>query len=122
MKPKRKKRKDDFRESLEYQKLVAGLRKIINEAKAKGVEFGARDDILTCRGCGTYEDITHEGVWEVREKDERLTNHERFIIIDTKEKGYYRNKIQHFKMTYTFICPACGLQQEEIVRDQFEDI
>ena len=55
MKPKRKKPKDDFFESPEYQKLLADIGGGIDEAKAKGVDFGGRDDILKC---GAYEDIT----------------------------------------------------------------
>ena len=55
MNPKRKKPKDDFFESPEYQKLLADIGGGIDEAKAKGVDFGGRDDILKC---GAYEDIT----------------------------------------------------------------
>jgi len=103
MKSKRKKCKDDLSKSPEYQKLLAGLKKIIDEARAKGVDFGGRDDILACRACGAYEDITHEEKWEVRKKDGRLTDHERFIILDTKTRSTRRNKIHYLKTTYTFI-------------------
>ena len=121
MNSKREKRKGGFSDSPAYKELVADLSKIIAEARAQGVDFGGRDDILTCRGCGAHEDITHEGAWEVRAKDKQLTGHERFIILDTKERSCRRNKARYFKHTHTFICPVCGLQQEQIVLDRFED-
>ncbi len=121
MKPERKREEDPFK-TPQYKKLVADLKKIIEDAKAQGVDIGGRDDLLTCRACGAYEDVTYEGRWIVKEKGNTPTLHERFIILGSKERRTRRHNTAYFKTTYTFICPVCGLQQEEIVRNQFEDI
>jgi hypothetical protein len=52
---KRKKHKEDPFDTPEYRTLLDDLSKIINEAKAQGVDFGGRDDILKCRACGAQQ-------------------------------------------------------------------
>ena len=121
-KRKNKKEKFDFDNDPSYQKLVVDLKKIIEDAKAKGVDFDKRYDTLTCKDCGAREEFSPDNytMW-VYDKDEQCISTEAFIIIDRKEKSYHRKKIQYFKIYYTFICPICGSHQTEVVRERFED-
>lgn len=110
-----------MKDTSEYQELVANLRKIIEKAAAKGVVFGKRDDTLTCQACGCYETVLIDGPWVVCDREDKVIGEKEFIVLDRKERGYRRNKVQHYKMTYDFICSQCGARQQEIVRDRFED-
>lgn len=114
------KRKLNLRNDPSYQKLLADLKGIIEDAKAKGVELFRRDDLLTCSDCGAYENVEFSGQWRVYDKEERPTNYEEFILIDKKERTYNKNKVCYFKMTYSFICSVCGARQTEVVRDWFD--
>lgn len=113
--------KKKMRDTPEYRELVANLRKIIEEAAAKGVVFGKRDDTLTCRACGCYENVLFEGDWVVCDREDKVIGEKEFIVLDRKERGYRRNKVQYYKIRYDFICSQCGARQQEIVRDRFED-
>ena len=119
--PKRKHRKEDPFDTPEYRKLVDDLKKIIHEAAEKGVDFAKRNDILSCRHCKAYEDITFQGEWIIYDHSKKNLGAGEFILIDSKCRSYRRNCISYYKTTYESICTVCGAQQEEIVRDRFED-
>ncbi|MCK5013998.1 MAG: hypothetical protein KAS66_09270 [Candidatus Omnitrophica bacterium] len=118
---KHKKHKKGSFDTPEYRKLVGDIRKIIDEAAARGVDITKRSDILSCCHCGAYEDETYEGERIIcSRRDQRMREGE-FILIDRRERSYHRGAITYYKTTYEFICTACGTQQEEIVRDWLED-
>ena len=120
--PNRKKRKDDPSDTPEYRKLVENLRKIIDDAAGQGVDLRKRDDTLTCRACGAYENVLFSGQWVVCDRGDNVISDKEFIIIDRKERSTHRKKMTYYKSTYEFICPICGAQQVEIVRESFDDI
>ena len=122
MKTRKGKRQAGSTKTEAYQKLVSDLRTIIEDAKAKGVDFNQRDDILRCAGCGAYEDIEAKGGGKIKvfDKDRHLVSKQPFIIIDDKKRCYHRKKFFYSKATYLFICTVCGMQQTQIVRDKFE--
>ncbi|HBG61930.1 MAG: hypothetical protein A2Y03_09635 [Omnitrophica WOR_2 bacterium GWF2_38_59] len=118
---KKNKKKKNLKDSPAYQDLLSEITKIVDDAKAKGVDFGERDDLLTCRACGAYEDCAVKEGWVICDEDGNILKQERFIIIDSRSRSYHRNKTTYFKNTYMFICTKCGAQQEEIVRNRYED-
>ena len=118
-KKERASRKDEF-DTPEYHQLVENIKRVIDEAQAQGVNFGDRYDFLTCKACGAYENELFSGEQVICAKDDRQISAGRFILIDSKERGYRRNKKVYYKTTYAFICPVCGAQQEEVFRDVFE--
>ena len=87
----KKKKKKNMDDSPEFQKLVSDMGDIIEKAKAKGVDFSERFDLLECRACGAHEDETIDGIHEIADKDRNVLRQGRFIIIDSKEKSYHRN-------------------------------
>ncbi len=116
-----KRKKDDPFDTPEYRQLVANIKKIINEAAAKGVDITQRDDLLSCRYCGAYENVTFEGEWIICDQSSKRLERGKFILVDSRQRSYHRGGVSYYKTTYNFICSVCGAQQEQIVRDRFED-
>jgi hypothetical protein len=114
-----KNRQNDPFESEEYKKLVADLKVIIDDAKAKGIDLTQRMDVLTCGTCDSYEEITSRGDRIVVDPMHHTAAHQQFLIVDSEQKTFQRKKIRYFKTTYTFICSACGTYQSAVVRDRF---
>lgn len=116
-----KRKKDDISKTPEYQKLLVDIEKIIQEAAAQGVDITQRDEILSCRACGAYEDVTIKGEWIICERSGKRLEAEKFIPIDSRERVYHRGRTTHCKMTYDFVCTVCGARQEQVFRDRFEN-
>ena len=126
-----KRKKDDISKTPEYQKLLADIEKIIQEAAAQGVDITRRNDLLQCRVCGAYEDDSMKKGRVVRTppaKTKPSAGHFRkvpgpgeFILIDSRERVTHRGRTTYCKMTYDFICTVCGARQEQVFRDRFED-
>ncbi|MBU0467607.1 MAG: hypothetical protein KKF78_11315 [Candidatus Omnitrophica bacterium] len=117
-----KKKKDNNQsDSPAYKELLRKLCEIIEDAKEKGIDLGERNDLLKCRACGVYEDCAVKEGWVICDEYGKVLNQDRFIIIDSKEKSYHRNKMTYFKTTYMFICTECGAQQKEILRCRMDD-
>ena len=116
--PKPNRHNDPF-ESEEYKKLVADLKGIIEDAKAKGIDLTQRMDVLSCAACDAYEEITTRGDRLVVDPAHCLAAHQQFLIVDSIQKTFQRKKIRYFKTTYTFICSSCGAYQSAVVRDRF---
>ena len=105
----------------EYQHLLGNIKKIIEDAAKQGIDITKRDELLSCRNCGAYEDVTLDGRHIICDKKNRELNEDEFILIDSRERSYHRGGITYFKTTYNFICSSCGAQQEVSVRERFED-
>jgi hypothetical protein len=117
--PKHNRPNDPF-ESEEYKKLVADLKVIIDDARAKGIDLTQRMDVLTCSTCDAYEEITSRGDRIVVDPMHRTVAYQQFVIVDSQQKTFQRKKIRYFKTTYTFICSSCGAYQNAVIRDRFD--
>jgi hypothetical protein len=117
--PKRNRQNDPY-ESEEYKKLVADLKVIIDDARAKGIDLTQRMDVLTCGTCDSYEEITGRGDRIVVDPMHRTAALQQFLIIDSVQKSLQRKKVRYFKTTYTFICSSCGAYQTAVIRDRFD--
>jgi len=82
---KKRKKKPIQVEGKAYQALLADIKGLIEDAKAKGVPLFERDDLLTCRNCGAYEDVlcNDDKPRRVYLKSGVETDRE-FIVIDSK--------------------------------------
>jgi hypothetical protein len=118
---KYKKRREDPFDTPQYHKLVEDIKKIINDAAAQGCDIFRRDDILTCKACGCYEDVLFSGEWVICDSLGKVVSDKEFIIIGRKERSYRRAKTTYYKITFDFICSQCGARQEETIRESFED-
>ncbi len=110
---------DEPSESKEYRKLVADLKGIIDEAKAKGIDLTQRMDALMCTTCGAYEEVTTQGHRLVVDINQQTASKQQFLIIDCTQKSFQRKQVRYFRTTYTFICSACGAYQNAVIRDRF---
>ena len=112
-------RQDEPFESEEYKKLVADLKGIIDEAKAKGIDLTQRIDTLACSACDAYEEVTSRGHRIVVDPHRQITTLQQFLVVDSNQKTFQRKQVRYFRTAYTFICSACGAYQNTIVRDRF---
>ena len=119
MTQRRKKLKQESTET--YLRLMNVLKSMIEEAKANGISFNERMDTLTCLDCGCYEKFDDNDKIVVCGVNGFVVENEKFIVIDQSEKTYRRNSIIHYKVTYSFICTACGLYQTQILKEKFSD-
>ncbi|HBR14406.1 MAG TPA: hypothetical protein DD723_02540 [Candidatus Omnitrophica bacterium] len=119
LKPKREKKK--LQDDPAYQKLVENLRRIIDDAAAKGIDLFPRWDILECRACKAYEDDTTNMGRVVCAGPDTPPVPGEFIILDWNERTYHRGRITYCKTTYDFICSVCGVQQQAFIRNRYED-
>lgn len=110
---------DEPSESKEYRKLVSELKGIIDDAKAKGIDLTQRMDTLNCSVCGAYEELTTRGHRLVVEPERQFASMDQFLIIECVQKTFQRKQVRYFRITYTYICSACGAYQSTIVKDRF---
>jgi len=120
--PQHRKNKNAARKTPEYQEFLGKMRKLFDEAAAQGVDMRKRDDILTCRACGAYEDELAGGQRVICDRERHVLGGGEFILIDRKERCTYRKNAVYFKMTYEFICLICGAQQAQVIREHFDNI
>jgi len=120
----KKKRNNPIREDPAYQKLLKDIRGIVKEAKAKGVDFGARYDLLACQHCGAYEDESFSGERMIMLKNRtRAVKGTDFIILSRKEKSrLLKNGNMRFTVLYEFICGICGAHQAEKFIEDFDPL
>jgi hypothetical protein len=100
----------------QYKKLLHELKALIEDTHAQDVDLFDRKDLLSCFGCGAYEEMDSSRERRVYGTDDEVSEHEAFIIIEGKERVYANNKKAYRLITYTFICSACGLYQTAILR------
>ncbi len=121
-KKKRKKKGKDPEAEAAYQELLDGISKIIEDARARGVDLFERAEILTCTSCGAYEDVSVDGRWYVCNADEEVMKGEdRFLVVDIKEwHRRLKSGMTRHRTTYMFICTVCGSYQNEVFIDEFD--
>jgi hypothetical protein len=112
---------EDSSKRQQYQRLLQELKTMIEETQAQDLDLSDRPHLLTCSGCGAYEDVTAAEDLVVYSQDGEPLPYPDFLLIDGKQRILdKRQPIQHLT-TYTFICPACGMYQSAIIREKFTD-
>ena len=108
-----KNRKAETPDVSSYESLVAEIKKLIEEARAKGVPLFERDDLLKCRACGAYEDVTFKGKRLVMLKSKRQTRRgTEFVVLSHKERSRtLKSGAVRYFITYEFLCGICGARQ-----------
>lgn len=104
-----------------YEGLLAEIKKLIAEARAKGVPLFERDDLLECRACGAYEDVTFKGEHVIMLKKRRRTRQgTEFVVLSRKQR---RRSLQdggvRYFITYEFLCGMCGVHQTAKLTEDF---
>lgn len=120
---KKKKSKQTAEAEAAYQSALDGLCKIINDAKANGVDFALRTDLFSCSGCGAYEDVFDGDEKVVCLKDDsRAPDAMPFTVVNEKETSRtLKSGILRFRTTYAYICGVCGAYQTEVFIHEFDD-
>lgn len=107
-----------------YEELVTAIRELINKARAKGVPVFEREDLLSCGGCGAFEDVLAlskdpSGRKRVFLNSKFETDRE-FIVVSSKERKIKAPKGKvRFRTTYRFICGVCGAHQRSGFTSEF---
>lgn len=109
-----------------YEELVTEIRKLIEEAKAKGVPLFERDDLLTCRDCGAYEDVLALSKDPTGQKrvflNPKFETDRGFIVIDSRERKIKAPKDKvRYRTIYRFICGVCGAHQRLGFTNEYDD-
>jgi len=110
-----------------YEDLLAALRKLFAEAKAKGLPLFERYDLLKCKACGAYEDVlpiskNSDGKRKVFLNPKYEVDRE-FTVIDTKERKVRAPKGRvRYQTTYQVICGVCGVHQRCGFTSEFDEI
>lgn len=103
-----------------YQELVSKLKKIFKDAEAKGVDFKAREDLLECKACGTFEDILpplYDRHTFLKSGDE---TDKHFLVVDRRERvRHCEDGWTCIKITYRYICGVCGAHQSTKLKSVF---
>ena len=109
---KKKSKKFDFDNDPAYQELLADLRKIIDEARVKGVDFN-RPHFLNCYFCECEEGMTKMGSRCIYLKNGTTAGLDvDFTVIDVKRRAYaLKNGNFRWRTTYHYICGVCGAEQ-----------
>ena len=110
-----------WQEERSYQKLVKELRKIRDEAKARGVNLFDRSDFFTCKACGTYEDVFmgSEKRFTVLASKE-ITDRE-FTVLRHKERCEpLKTGGTQCTSVYQIRCGVCGLVQKAVFSAKFD--
>ena len=99
-----------------YEELLAAIRKVIDEAKAKGVPLFERADLLTCQNCGAYEDVLALSKDPSGKKrvflNPKFEADREFIVLSSQERKIKAPKGKtRSRTTYRCICGVCGAHQ-----------
>lgn len=109
-------------EEKDFQKLVQDVLKIIEEAKAKGIDIRfLRHDLYTCKFCGAYENETFQGERFTALPNGRRSRRKEFITIERKDRSYHRAHMVYCTTHYRFICGACGKLQKQTFKERFDN-
>lgn len=108
------------KEEQDYQKLVADIRKILDDAYVKGVDFN-REHFLNCYSCECVEGMSKKGVRGVYLKDGESAGLDvDFTVLDIKRRNYALKKGGlRWRTTYHYICGVCGAEQRVCHVDEF---
>ena len=112
---------DDKSKEEQYERLISDLKSLLEDHHAVSIDLLTRVHDLECHHCGADEELAPEGCCAVFTQEGEITDQEMFIIIDARQRTYYKEKHRHCFATYTFICPVCGVYQTSIQQDDLED-
>ena len=107
-------------EEASYRKLVASIRKELDEAYVKGVDFN-REHFLNCFACECFEGVSEKGSRGVYRKDGTPTGLAvDFTVIDVKRRDCVLKKGGlRWRTIYRYICGVCGAEQKVCHVDEF---
>ena len=110
-----------------YDELLASIRQLIEDAKAKGVPLFDRDDLLHCQHCGAYEDVLALSKDPSGKKrvflNPKYEADREFIVINSRAGRVRAPKGKtRFRTTHWFICGVCGTHQQSSFTETFDDI
>ena len=88
-----------------YQKLIQNLKALIEREDTSDLQENERREELICRGCRAGRRKTSSGA---------DTGH---IIVEAKKRDYVSRGRGVCLKTYSFICLACGLWQQQIFKE-----
>jgi hypothetical protein len=105
-------RPGEFDNDPAYQELLGKVKKIFDDAEAKGVQIrNRREDILNCANCGAFEDVLcgEESRRTFLSKGEETDKP--FLVIDAKETTEHYEHGNRSVMEHQYVCGACGVHQ-----------
>ena len=116
----KKTKKFSPREEASYQKLVASIRKELDDAYVNGVDFD-RPHLLNCFACGCFEGFSRERSRGVYHEDGTAAGLDvDFTVIDVKRRDYLlKNGTLRLRTIYLYICGVCGTEQKVCCVDEF---
>jgi rubrerythrin len=122
-KKNKKKKSPSLKDDPAYQKLFADISKIVEKARAQGVDFGERCELLECAVCGAYENSSFEGRRFVSTIDDpEVKEDDRFIVLDEKTTSRrLKNGTRRFRTKLTFICIVCGAMGKQEFVEEFDE-
>ena len=120
MRPKKKIPKFTPGEQADYNKLVADIRKEMDAAYVKGVDFN-REHFLNCYSCECFEGMSKKGARGVYLKDGTPAGLDvDFTVLEVKRRDYVLKKGRlRWRTTYRYICGVCGAEQKVCHVDEF---
>ena len=103
-----------------YEKLVADIKKISDQAYVQGVDFN-REHFLNCYACECFEGMTEKGSRAIYKKDGSLTDLDvDFTVLTVKRRDYVlKNGGLRWRTTYCYLCGVCGAEQTVLHVDEF---
>lgn len=119
--PEIRKNWNAWEEEHSYQKLVKELRKMRDEARARGEDWFERGDFFRCKACRTYEDVFmgSEKRYTVLASNE-ITDKE-FTVLHHNEKCWsLKNGGTKCRSVYKIRCGVCGLEQKAVFSAEFD--
>ena len=140
MKKKTEKFKFTPAEEADYKELVANIRKELDEAYVKGVDFN-RPHFLNCYACECFEGMSEKGNRGVYRKDGTPAGLDvDFTVLEVRRGDYLLKKGGppsarlakggppsarlakgglRWRTTYRYICGVCGAEQKVCHVDEF---
>lgn len=105
-----------------YGELVASIRKELDDAWVKGVDF-KREHLLNCFACECFEGMSEKGCRGVYRKDGMSAGLDvDFTVFDVKRRNYVLKKGGlRWRTTYRYICGLCGAEQTVCHVDEFSN-
>lgn len=107
-------------EEAAYNELVADIRKELDAAYVKGVDFN-REHFLNCYVCECFEGMSKKGARGVYLKDGTSAGLDvDFTVLEVKRRDYALKKGGlRWRTTYRYICGVCGAEQTVCHVDEF---
>ncbi|MEK6537553.1 MAG: hypothetical protein AABY66_03215 [Nitrospirota bacterium] len=117
---KKKTPKFNFEADPSYRELVANIRKEMDDAYVKGVDFN-REHFLNCFVCECFEGMSKKGARGVYLKDGTPAGLDvDFTVLEVKRRDYVLKKGGlRWRTTYRYICGVCGAEQTVCHVDEF---